>query len=228
MSSKSAATSENLLDELQTTLAHGTVARRVETLRRVTDLFLSGAVDYSSEQIGLFDDVFQCLMHHIETSAKALLANRLAPIDSAPPLTIRALALDDLIEVAAPVLSRSERLDDDALIEAARNKSQAHLMAISTRRVLSDAVTDVLVLRGNDEVIHSTVNNPGAEFSEHGLTRLVNRAEGDDNLATCVGLRPTIPRHLYLKLIAKASDTVQQRLEGANPQPAGGGPNAVK
>jgi uncharacterized protein (DUF2336 family) len=228
MISKSASTPESLLDELQTTLAHGTVARRVETLRRVTDLFLSGAVSYSNEQIELFDDVFQCLMEHIETSAKALLANRLAPIDTAPPLTIRALAFDEVIEVAAPVLSQSERLDDDTLIEAARNKSQAHLMAISTRRVLSDAVTDVLVLRGNDEVIHSTVNNPGAEFSERGFTRLVNRAEGDDNLATCIGLRPTIPRHLYLKLIAKASVTVRARLEAANPQQAREVPTAVQ
>ena len=217
MSSKSAATSESLLDELQATLAHGTVARRVETLRRVTDLFINGAVDFADDQIALFDDVFQCLIHHIETSARALLSNRLAPIDRAPPLTIRALAFDDVIEVAAPVLSRSERLDDDALIETARNKSQAHLMAISTRRVLSGAVTDVLVLRGNDEVVHSTVNNPGAEFTERGFTRLVNRAEGDDDLATCVGLRRNIPRHLYLKLLAKASATVRARLEAANP-----------
>ena len=52
MISKSAHASTDLLDELQTTLAHGTVARRVETLRRVTDLFLNGAVDYSDEQIG--------------------------------------------------------------------------------------------------------------------------------------------------------------------------------
>src|SRR5258708_3269712 len=228
MSSKSTATSENLLDELQITLAHGTVARRVETLRRVTDLFLSGAVDYSDEQIALFDDVFQCLMHHIETSAKALLAIRLAPIDTAPPLTIRALAFDDLIEVAAPVLSRSERLDDEALIQTARNKSQAHLMAISTRRGLSDAVTDVLGLRGNDEVIQSTVNNPGAEFTERGFSRLVNRAEGDDNLATCIAIRPTIPRHLYLKLLAKASATVRERLEAANPQQAADVPTAVR
>jgi uncharacterized protein (DUF2336 family) len=213
---------------LQTTLAHGTVARRVETLRRVTDLFINGAVDYSDQQIGLFDDVFQCLIQHIETSAKALLANRLAPIDTAPPLTMRALAFDDLIEVAAPVLSQSERLDDDTLIETARNKSQAHLMAISTRRVLSGAVTDVLVLRGNDEVIQRTVNNPGAEFSERGFTRLVNRAEGDDNLATCVGLRPTIPRHLYLKLLAKASATVKERLEAAIPQQASEVPTAVR
>jgi uncharacterized protein (DUF2336 family) len=228
MSSRSAHTSESLLDELQATLTHGTVARRVETLRRVTDLFINGAVDYSDEQIGLFDDVLQCLMRHIETSAKALLANRLAPMETAPPLTIRALAFDDLIEVAAPVLSRSEQLDDHTLIETARNKSQAHLMAISTRRVLSGEVTDVLVLRGNDEVIESTVNNPGAEFSERGFTRLVNRAEGDDDLATCVGLRPTMPRHLYLKLIAKASARVRARLEAANPQRAGDVPTAVR
>jgi uncharacterized protein (DUF2336 family) len=157
-----------------------------------------------------------------------LLANRLAPLDTAPPHTIRALAFDDLIEVAAPVLSQSERLDDDALIETARNKSQAHLMAISTRRVLSGAVTDVLVLRGNDEVIQSTVNNPGAEFSERGFTRLVNRAEGDDALASCLAMRPTIPRHLYLKLLAKASATVRERLEAANPQRAGDVPTAVR
>ncbi len=228
MSSKSAIAPISLLDELQTTLAHGTVARRVETLRRVTDLFINGAVDYSDEQVGLFDDVFQCLIDHIETSAKTLLANRLAPIDTAPPLTIRALAFDDVIEVAGPVLSQSARLDDKTLIENARSKSQAHLMAISTRKVLSGAVTDVLVQRGNDEVIQSTVNNPGAEFTERGFTRLVNRAEGDDNLATCIGLRPTIPRHLYLKLLAKASDTVRQRLEAANPQLAAQVPTAVK
>ena len=228
MASKSAANSESLLDELQATLAHGTVARRVETLRRVTDLFINGAVDFSNEQISLFDDVFQCLTEHIETSARVLLSNRLAPLDTAPPRTIRALAFDDLIEVAAPVLSRSERLDDETLIETARNKSQAHLMAISVRRVLSGAVTDVLVLRGNDEVIQSTVNNPGAEFSESGFTRLVDRAEGDDNLATCLAMRPTIPRHLYLKLLAKASATVRERLEAANPQQAADVPTAVR
>jgi uncharacterized protein (DUF2336 family) len=228
MGSKSAANPESLLDELQTTLAHGTVARRVETLRRVTDLFINGAVVFSNEQIGLFDDVLQCLTEHIETSAKVLLSNRLAPIDTAPPRTIRALAFDDLIEVAAPVLSRSERLDDETLIETARNKSQAHLMAISVRRVLSGAVTDALVLRGNDEVIQSTVNNPGAEFSERSFTRLVDRAEGDDSLATCLAMRPTIPRHLYLKLLAKASATVRERLEAANPQQAGDVPTAVR
>ena len=71
MSSKSAAASVSLLDELEPTLAHGTVARRVETLRRVTDLFLNGAVGYSSDQIEVFDDVYDCLIQSIERCGKA-------------------------------------------------------------------------------------------------------------------------------------------------------------
>jgi len=228
MSSKSASPSESLLDELQTTLAHGTVARRVETLRRVTDLFITGAVDYSNPQIELFDDVFKCLIRHIETSAKALLARRLAAIDHAPGQTLRALAFDDHVEVAAPVLSRSTRLDDVTLIETARLKSQAHLMAVSKRKVLSGAVTDALLQRGNDDVLRSTVNNPGAEFSERGYTHLVERAAGNDQLVICVGMQPKLPRHLYLKLIAKASAAVRTRLAAAHPLSADEVPNAVQ
>ena len=62
MSSRPTARPANLLTELQNALAHGTVARRVETLRRVTDLFLYGVADYSDEQIEVFDDVFHCLI----------------------------------------------------------------------------------------------------------------------------------------------------------------------
>jgi uncharacterized protein (DUF2336 family) len=213
--------SASLLDELQNALAHGTVARRVETLRRVTDLFIDNAVDYSSAQLAIFDDVFDCLIKQIETSARQMLAERLATVANAPTQTIRALAFDDTIAVAAPVLSQSERLDDKALIENARTKSQDHLMAISTRRTLSGALTDVLVQRGNDAVVKSTAGNPGAQFTEHGYTALLSRAEGDDHIATTVGCRADIPRHFYLRLIAMASASVQAKLDAANPRMAG-------
>jgi uncharacterized protein (DUF2336 family) len=228
MTSKSAARPPNLLDELQNALAHGTVARRVETLRRVTDLFLHGVVDYTDEQIDVFDDVFHCLIEEIEVSARSRLANHIAPIQKAPPRLIYTLAFDDAIEVAAPVLSQSERLNDAMLIENARSKSQGHLLAISKRKVLSDAVTDVLVECGNIEVVESTVNNPGAEFSDNGFTQLVTRAEGNDNLATCLGARRGIPRPHYLKLIARASDSVRARLQAANPRAADDISAAVK
>ena len=218
MSSKSASFSATLLGELQDALRNGNVARRVETLRRVTDLFLISADNYSDDQIDIFDDVFHYLIKHIESSAKALLANRLAPIPKAPPHLMYTLAFDDLIEVAAPVLSMSDRLDDDALIENARQKSQDHLLAISKRKVLSGAVTDILVERGNDAVVESTVSNPGAEFSEQGYDRLLERAHGRDHLLAHIGSRKSISRAQYLKLIARASASVRARLEAANPQ----------
>jgi uncharacterized protein (DUF2336 family) len=228
MSSKTASATEGLLDELQATLAHGTVTRRVEMLRRVTDLFISDAVNYSDQQIALFDDVFECLIEHIETSAKALLANSLATVGAAPPKTLRKLAHDDAIEVAGPVLSKAERLDDALLIRTARTKSQPHLLAISIRRVLSRAVTDVLLRRGNDEVVRSTVQNPGADLSRGGITKLIDRATQDEHLASCLATRPNLPRYLYLKLVAKASATVRARLEAANPKQADAVSSAVR
>jgi uncharacterized protein (DUF2336 family) len=218
MPNRSKAFAANLLVDLEDTLAHGTLARRVELLRSITDLFFAGGVDYSDEQLELFDDVFACLVQNIEVSAKALLANRLAPHASAPRRIIHTLAFDDLIEVAAPVLTHSPRLDDDALIENARTKSQAHLLAISKRDHLSGAVTDVLVERGDIEVVTSAAGNPGADFSENGYAQLVDRAEGDDDLAASVGSRSSIPRHHLLKLIAKASDTVREKLKAGHPE----------
>ena len=227
MSSTTTALTSGLLEELQDAMSHGNVEKRVNTLRRVTDLFLNAPLEYSDEQIDVFDDVFYCLIQQIETSAKALLASRLAPVPKAPRRVIYELAFDDMIEVAAPVLSQSEMLDDDMLIENARSKSQEHLLAISRRKVLSGAVTDVLVERGNVEVVESTVNNLGADFSEHSFKTLVLRAEGDDNLGTCLGLRP-IPRHHYLRLIAKASATVRARLQAADRDNASEVSSAVK
>src|SRR5436189_6402597 len=117
-----------MLGELEDTLAHGTVARRVEMLRKICDLFLAGGVEYVDDQLTVFDDVFACLVQNMEVSAKALLANRLAPHPTAPPRIIHTLAFDDAIEVAEPVLTQSPRLDDAALIENARTKSQAPLL----------------------------------------------------------------------------------------------------
>ena len=75
------------------------------------------------------------------------------------------------------MLARSEQLDEATLIENARSKSQDHLLAISQRRVLAEAVTDVLVDRGNSQVALSTARNPGAKFSDFGYTKLGRKVE---------------------------------------------------
>lgn len=210
-------TALNFTTEVEDTLAHGSVRQRSEMLRRVTDLFVVGSDRYSDGEIELFDDVIARLAAKIEVSARALLAARLAPITNAPPKIIRALAFDDVIDVAGPVLAQSERLDDSTLLEVAREKGQDHLFAISRRSSLSEAVTDILIERGDQQVALSTTENRAAKISDFGFSALVRRAEGDDRLAICVGARPEIPPHLFVKLLAKASQAVRAKLEAAHP-----------
>jgi uncharacterized protein (DUF2336 family) len=207
-----------LLDELEAALASGNIGRRIEILTRITDLFVSGAEHYSEDQIGVFDDVIARLVNTIEAKARAKLADRLAPIPNAPSNVIHLLAFDDDIEVARPVLTQSDRLDDRGLLASAGTKSQQHLFAISQRKSLSEAVTDVLVERGDRDVVHSVATNIGARFSDAGFRMLVNRSSDDDILATAVGLRSDIPRPHFLLLLEKASSEVRSRLCAENPQ----------
>jgi uncharacterized protein (DUF2336 family) len=207
-----------LIDELEAALTSGTNARRIEMLTRITDLFIGGAARYSQEQIDLFDDVMVRLVRMIEVKARAALAQRLAPIANAPSSVVHLLAFDDDIDVARPILRQSERLDDPALVANANTKSQQHLFAISERKSLSQAVTDVLVERGDRAVVQSVVKNGGARFSDAGFRILVKRSAGDDNLATEVGLRSDIPRPHFLVLLEKASSAVRGRLAAENPQ----------
>ena len=206
------------INELEEALSHGSAERRAKTLRRITDLFVFGSSHFSGDHIAVFDGVFNHLITDIELSARVTLADRLAAIPNAPPKVIRALAFDDAINVAGPVLVRSELLDNVTLVENAKTKSQHHLLAISRRKSVSETVTDVLVERGNREVALSAVQNTGAKFSETGYVRLVKRSEGDDELAQSVGSRPEIPRQYFLKLLTTASKTVRLALEAAQPQ----------
>lgn len=207
----------SLILELEDAIARGSRAKSAETLRRLTDLFTGRAGELNEEHVELFDDVILRLVGEIERAARAELARRLAAVDNAPLNTIRLLAHDDAIEVAAPVLLRSKRLDESDLVEIATSKSQEHLLAISARRALGHAVTDVLVDRGDEDVLLNVAANDGANFSAGGYERLVERAGGDDSLAGCVGERPDIPPHLFHRLVMQASGIVQRRLAAHAP-----------
>jgi uncharacterized protein (DUF2336 family) len=206
-----------VLQEIKAAIEGGSVGDRGALLRHVTDLFIVGSAEHSAGDISLFDSVFNQLVAEIETSARAFLAARLAPLQSAPLNIMRRLAFDDEVDVAGPVLSHSERLDDASLVENASQKSQEHLFAISRRKSLSAAVTDVLVDRGDAQVVLSTTENRGARFSDSGFTRLIQRAEGDDRLAASVGSRADIPWQQFTALLAQASDHVRVRLMAEHP-----------
>jgi uncharacterized protein (DUF2336 family) len=212
--------SYSLIEELNRAVKTGGERERLRILQRIADLFTAGSCGYSGEHIALFDDVLQELAADVETEVRARLANQLAHLDNAPPKFIRALAFDDEITVAEPVLTHSQQLNDADLIENASSKSQKHLLAIAKRIKLTEAVTDVLVERGNRAVLDTVARNSGARISLAGYGTLARRAREDRNLTLALGARGDLPRQFFLKLLEGASASVRARLEQVNPQAA--------
>lgn len=207
---------QSLIDELEAAISQRNIASRAEVLRRITDLFAAGSGNFDGEQTTLFDDVMGRLVNEIDHSARAAFGERIAGMSGTPPMITRTLALDDAIDVAGPVLRRSESLDEDTLIIGAKTKGQDHLFAISQRSQLSENITDVLVERGDQKVVLSTAANSGARFSDFGYTKLVSRSKNDSELALLVWARPEIPREYLLTLFESASETVQRRFEAVD------------
>jgi uncharacterized protein (DUF2336 family) len=201
----------SLLPELEDVVQHGSAEKRAETLHRVTTLFLDGAPSFNAEHVALFDDVIGCLIEEIEAKALAELARRIAPVPNAPAGVVSALAKNDDIAVAGPVLKQA-RLADPDLMYIAENKSQAHLLVMSSRLGISEALSDILVDRGDRDVARSIANNQHAELSVNAFTALVKRAEQDGVLAEKVGMRTDIPPRLFRQLLIQASEVVQRRL----------------
>ena len=202
----------SLIAELEDAIKSGSKEKRVDTLRRVTDLFLNDADRFNEVQIEVFDDVLCHLIKRIETRALVELSTRLAPVGNSPIEVIRQLARNDEIVVAAPVLTQSARLTADDLIEIAQTKSQAHLLAISGRAHLEESVTDELLSRGDCEVAQKLARNPGARFSETGFTTLVKHAETDESIAKKIGLRLDLPLRLLRELLLRATEAVRSWL----------------
>jgi uncharacterized protein (DUF2336 family) len=206
---------KSFLRDLDEAVQRGTDESRTRALWHTTDLMIAGR--YSEDEIWTFGEVIGRLADEIEVAARAQLAKRLAKFDKAPVNIIHKLAFDDSIEVAGPILRESKQLEAYALVANVCTKDQSHMLAITQRETIEESVTDVLVTRGDQEVVKSVAKNDGARFSDFGFLHMIKRAEGDSILAEQLGLRKDIPRHVFQQLIAKASDDVRKRLERERP-----------
>jgi uncharacterized protein (DUF2336 family) len=210
--------SENsVITELEEAMRTGSSQKRVNTLRQVTNLFLHDAERLSDEQIKVFDDVLCVLIAKVETRARAELSKSLAPVDYAPTEVVRRLAGDDESTVAEHVLTRSRQLTTGTLVDVASTKGQDHLFAISGRAGLPEAVTDIIVERGERRVIHHLASNSTARFSDTGYAGMVAHAQADDKLTEIIGLRIDLPIRFLRELLRRAAEAVRARLMAVAP-----------
>lgn len=79
----------SLISDLEYAVQNGSKSDRIDTLRKITDLFLTTSNRLNSEQIDVFDEVLGHLVRRMEARALRELSERLAPIENAPVGVIR-------------------------------------------------------------------------------------------------------------------------------------------
>jgi uncharacterized protein (DUF2336 family) len=202
----------SLIPGLDEIVRHGDSKRLAEACRRITELFLQGAANLRSDHVDLFDGILIDLVPHTEIAARADLAERLSRLANGPRALVGQLAREDEILIAGPVLRRSPVIDERALLEIARIKGQGHLLAMSERPTLSPNLTDVIVRRGDREVVRRAAGNAGAEFSQAGYSALIRRASQDGVLTLAVGQRDDLSADQLKDLLAGSMDVIRRRL----------------
>lgn len=202
----------SLIPGLDEIVKRGDPRRRGEIARAISELFFRDSAKLRPELIDLFDNLLVDLVPHAELASRVALAERFSLLNNAPRHLVSQLARENEIAVAAPVLRRSPVLDDAALLEIARLKGQGHLLAMTERPALSAAITDVLVERGDRDVVRRAAANAGAVFSPGSYSELIKRAAQDGVLTLRIGQRSDLSGENLKQLLDGTLDVIRRRL----------------
>jgi len=191
--------------------AESSSEKRRTLLREITEQFFGSPARTPTED-ELYGEVLTQLTDEMEEAVRAELASRFAEAPDAPHKLIRRLAEDLAIPVAGPVLEHSPVLSDEDLLEVVNSQSQDHLRAVSSRKVVSEAVSDAIVERGDDETLGALLKNEGATLSRGASETAVSRAKANPELHAAVVERAALPPDLLNEMYFVVEARLRQRI----------------
>lgn len=136
----------------------------------------------------ILSEIFLTLAQQAEREIRAVLADRLATAEWAPPALIHMLALDE-IEIARPVIAASPLLKDDDLLRILVEATLEHHIEVARRPNLSGRVADAVIEQAEPAVMTALAGNRTAQVSDEALRRLVESSR------RVAGLRAPLTRH---------------------------------
>jgi len=182
------------LPDLIALAEEGSSEKRRALLRELTEHFFGTPARTATEDT-LYGVVLAKLADDMELAVRAELSTRFANTPDAPHALIRRLANDEAA-VAGAVLAHSPVLTDEDLLGVVRKHGQDHLRAVSARTSVSEAVSEVIVERGDDETLGTLLRNDGARLSRKASETAVERAKANPALHDATVSRAGLPADL--------------------------------
>lgn len=168
-------------------------------------------IDLSPTEAEHVYTIIEALITDVDKSIRTKIAEHLSVRSDAPSELLMRLAGDE-IEVAYPVLSHSDLLNDSDLLQLVVEKAREHQLAISTRMTGSETVNEALVATNDPGVVTSLLENEQAEFNASTMDQLVGMSRDFAEIRAPVVARRDLPPEHAAKLHVWVSDTLREQL----------------
>jgi uncharacterized protein (DUF2336 family) len=210
-----AATSGHLVKLVE--LAHERSSdKRRELLRQVSELFLvSDEVRTSTSSREITDDILVTLAQDMEASVRAELAERFADHPDAPADLVRDLALD-VIQVARPLLARSNVVTEETLAQSVRRHGGEHARIVAGRSELSETVAEAVAESHDEQALVTLAQNPGAKLTRTAIEHLVDHAGACPALHEPLVELPQMPPDLLNEMFFLVKEKLRERIVERN------------
>jgi len=171
--------------------------RRAMLLERIAEAYAEGS--FNPAQRRQAEDLFRTAVYDHEPLARSVLADVLKRMTLLPRDIVRSLARDEA-QVARPILRTSPLLDDDELVEIARECSRAHRLAIAERDDLSARVAQVLCESRDPPVIKALLANESAALPEPLLHAILDAMDDTPGIVDAMTRRQPLPASVTHRL----------------------------
>ena len=171
--------------------------RRALLLEQIAEAYADGR--FTPAQRRQAEDLFRTAVYDHEPLARGVLADVLKRMTNLPQDIVLSLAHDEA-QVARPILRTSPLLDDDDLVEIAREGTRAHRLAIAERDDLSAKVAQALCEPRDPLVIKSLLVNESAALPEPLLHAILDAMDDAPGIVDAMTRRPRLPASINTRL----------------------------
>ncbi|NWG45424.1 MAG: DUF2336 domain-containing protein [Alphaproteobacteria bacterium] len=208
---KAATASIANMSDLAAMARHADAASRGRLYEAVIRLVRSRGSELTDPERVLMRDILGRLTDHVEKALRQALAEELAE-DSGAPVDIILLLAQDEIDVARPVLHKSDVIGGPELADLARRLGEAHQLVIAGRPNLPEEPSQVLAENGIESVVLALLNNVTAQIPVAAFATLARLAEGSARLQGPLVSRTDLPGDIAARIALVVGEDLRQRL----------------
>jgi uncharacterized protein (DUF2336 family) len=177
----------------------------------VASLYQTQAPKLSERERGLMREILQRLAKDVEMAIRIALAEKLAD-DPDAPLDLILLLVDDKIEVARPIILRSRRLSDAAILSFLNETGIEHQAACAARPEIGEPVTEILAKSDAEPVLVALVRNATAKIGRTTFETLVEKSRRIAAIQEPLVCRDDLPAPLATQMCGWVSDALKSHI----------------